>query len=174
MKKWLAMVLLTALVVFLSSCTPAEETAPPPEGNDTDVVALYRAVFQNLYETDTALNSGIEFIALDLTQAENLSQEQRESLAKLLAEDTGVEVRLSTYKDLLDQQLIVYSEGDSSFTMFETGILFTLSTEQVEEGRFQFSADKWRSALGAYGYSDCTATLTDDGWIYQVGSEFIS
>ena len=173
MKKWLAMVLVTVIVVFLTACTP-EEASPPPEEKDNDVVELYRTVFNDLYEMDTALNSDIEFIALDLTRVENLSQEQQESLAQLLVEDTGLEVRFSTYKDLLDQRLIVYSEGDSSFTLFETGILFTFVTEDLEEDSFRFSADKWRSSLGAYGFSDCTATLTDDGWTYQVGSEFIS
>jgi hypothetical protein len=173
MKKWLAMVLVTVIAVFLTACTP-EETSPPPEENDSDVVALYRTVFNDLYEMDTALNSDIAFIALDLTRAENLSQEQQETLAQLLAEDTGLEVRFSTYKDLVDQRLIVYSEGDSSFTLFETGILFTFVTEHLEKDSFRFSADKWRSSLGAYGFSDCTATLTDDGWTYQVGSEFIS
>ncbi len=173
MKKWLAMFLMTLIFVSLSACTQ-EEAPAPPEDDSNDLVALYRTVFNDLYEKDPALNSDITLIALDLTQAENLSQDQKDTLAELLTEDTGLEVRFSTYSDLLDQRLIVYSEGNNSFTFFETGILFTFTTESVEKGSFRFSADKWRSSLGAYGFSDCTATLTDAGWTYQIGSEFIS
>lgn len=173
MKKWLAALLIVAIVISLSACIQ-EEASSPPEENNNDIVDLYRRVFHDLYEKDPVLNSDIEFIALDLTRAENLSQEQQESLAQLLTEDTGLEVRFSTYSDLLDQRLIVYSEGDNSFTLFETGILFTFVTEHLESDSFRFSADKWRSSLGAYGFSDCTATLTEEGWTYQVGSEFIS
>lgn len=173
MKKLLAMLLIIATLVSWSACSQ-EETSSPPDESAKDIVTLYRTVFNDLYERDDALNSEIEFIALDLTRTENLSQDQQETLAALLTEDTGVEVRFSTYGDLLDQWLIVYSEGDSSFTFFETGILFTFVTEHLEEDSFRFSADKWRSSLGAYGFSDCTATLTDLGWTYQIGSEFIS
>lgn len=173
MKRWLALVLMAGMAASLSACGPGVNTPPPQEGGD--VVALYRMVFLDLYETDTALNSGIEFVALDLRQAENLSQEQREALARLLAEDTGLEVHFATYRDLLDQRLIVYPEGDSSsFAFLEAGLLFTFVAEEVAEDHFRFSADKWRSSLGAYGFSDCTATLGDEGWTYQVGSELIS
>ncbi|MBP1757904.1 MAG: hypothetical protein H6Q61_153 [Firmicutes bacterium] len=173
MKRCLGMALLFLTLISSSACTQ-EDIPPAPAVNTPDIVALYRSVLNDLYERDTALNDGIVFIAMDFTRAENLTQEEKDTLAQQFAEDTGLEVRFSTYRDLLDQRLIVYSEGTSSFTFFETGILFTFVTEEVEDGSFEFTADKWRSSLGAYGFSDCTATLRDGSWSYEIGSEFIS
>ncbi len=37
-----------------------------------------------------------------------------------------------------------------------------------------FSAEKWRSPLGAYYFTKCTASRGDNGWEYTVGAEAIS
>jgi hypothetical protein len=76
---------------------------------------------------------------------------------------------MGTFDELSEQGLI-----DKENLYFETGILFAIEVTDVKEGAFTFSAQKWRSGLGAYFFNDCEAEKTSEGWTYTIGSEAIS
>ena len=48
-------------------------------------------------------------------------------------------------------------------------------TASTQYNGVRFDAEKWRSGLGAYIFSDCTAVSVDGFWnSYTIGSEAIS
>ena len=56
-----------------------------------------------------------------------------------------------------------------SLPAMETG------TASTQYNRVRFDAEKWRSGLGAYIFSDCTAVSVDGFWnSYTIASEAIS
>ena len=71
-------------------------------------------------------------------------------------------------------------EGGSTAYSFTNGLLFTITPDESAEGEsfslpvVCFSAEKWRSPLGAYYFTKCTASRGDNGWEYTVGAEAIS
>ena len=67
-------------------------------------------------------------------------------------------------------------EGGSTAYSFTNGLLFTITPDETQENGASvcFSAEKWRSPLGAYYFTKCTASRGDNGWEYTVGAEAIS
>lgn len=138
-----------------------------------DFVGLYHDIFMNLYETDPGLNDNIDFIALDLTKDKNLTPSEKNALLYLLWCDTQIETRLATYDDLLAENLITI-DNNTGFSELANGILFKLEASLAENKQFAFSAEKWRSSLGAYYFNNCTAKKEDGKWTYSIGEEIIS
>lgn len=138
-----------------------------------DFVGLYYNILIDLFETDPALNSDINFIAIDLTEDENLTDSEKKALLYLLWNKTQIETRMATYDDLIADNLIVI-EKDTGFAEIENGISINLKSTKAEKDTFTFSVQKWRSSLGAYGFADCTAKKENGKWSYIVGAEWIS
>ena len=154
-----------------------QETDPAQIGADylqvtargDDLIALYRMVLDDLWQTDPALNDGATLLALDLTGLAGLDEGEKAALTYLFGQDRGLETRQATYDELCQQGLI-----DEETVSFPTGLLFTLTDAEGEGDAVRFAANKWRSALGAYSFSDCQAQLGADGWHYTVGAHAIS
>jgi len=146
--------------------TPAKITVT---GVEDDIVGFWMTVINDLWEVDPGLNSNISVIALDLTEAQNLSDGEKEAIVYLAGNEFGVQGISGTFDELCDMG---YIDRDNLY--FESGILVTLEVTGTGDGSFTFNAEKWRSGLGAYFYSDCTAIKGSSGWSYTVGSEAIS
>lgn len=138
-----------------------------------DFVGLYYNIIMNLYETDPGLNSDIDYIAFDLTKDKNLTASEKNALLYLLWDTTQIQTRLATYDDLLAENLITIDK-DSEFSELENGILFKMESTKAEDENFSFTAEKWRSSLGAYYFNNCDAKKIDDQWTYSIGEEMIS
>ncbi len=138
-------------------------------GEVRDTFLLYRQVFDDLWETDPALNSEITYIAFDLQGAANLNDGEKAALIYRIGCDYGKEILTGTWRELCDQGYI-----DEENLYFENGILFTFSVSEDNGNKFTFDAEKWRSGLGAYFFTDCTAERTGSGWTYEVGAHAIS
>jgi hypothetical protein len=138
-----------------------------------DFVGLYYNILFNLFEGDPGLNNDINFIALDLTEDENLTDSEKKALLYLLWNRTQIETRLATYDELLAENLIVI-EKDTKFAKMDTGIWMNMKSSKMEKDTFTFSAQKWRSSLGAYGFVDCIAKKQNGKWSYIVGGEMMS
>ena len=157
-----------------------------------DRCALYLQVLEDLWEKDSGLNGGAEVLGIDLTET-SLSPAERSAVAWAFAERHGTELLEDSLDTLIEQGVItahpLTSSGSGAdleapkhyFYEWETGIHFSI-TEQEMEGVYHglipvtFTAQKWRSSLGAYWLSDCTAVQTALGeWSdYTVGAEMIS
>ena len=60
--------------------------------------------------------------------------------------------------------------------IFNTPAMGPLSTEEADWEAVSFNVQKWRTSLGAYGFSRCAALRHAGGaWTnYTVGDEYIS
>ncbi|WP_304508874.1 hypothetical protein [Anaerotignum sp.] len=138
-----------------------------------DFVGLYHDIFMDLYETDSGLNSDIDYIALDLTKDKNLTPSEKNALLYLLWCDMLIETRLATYDDLLAENLITINKN-TGFSELENGMLLKLESTKAEDENFTFTAEKWRSSLGAYYFNNCDAKKENGKWTYSIGQEMIS
>lgn len=156
-----------------------------PGGGYYDLCGLYLQVLNDLWNTDPGLNANIEYISLDLSQAPGgLWEGEKVAVAWIFACEHGVDSLSFSYDELAENGYLTEYNPDSSHPLFqwENGILFTITPgEQDTEEKtslptLHFNAEKWRSPLGSYTFSDCTAVWPETGtWSsYQIGSEMIS
>ena len=172
-------------------------TVLPDEFDDR--CALYLRVLNDLWGKDEGLNSsGVEYISVDLA-ATSLTPAERSAVAWTFAQSHGAEPMELSYEQLCAEGYISGLTGENAFPQWEKGILFTItetdepvlfSLPSMSEGEEEpsmsqfnikntvsFDASKWRTALGAYGFSKCVAVQDNSGvWgDYHInGPEWIS
>ena len=172
-------------------------TVLPDEFDDR--CALYLRVLNDLWGKDEGLNSsGVEYISVDLA-ATSLTPAERSAVAWTFAQSHSAEPMELSYEQLCAEGYISGLTGENAFPQWEKGILFTItetdepvlfSLPSMSEGEEEpsmsqfnikntvsFDASKWRTALGAYGFSKCVAVQNNDGvWgEYHInGPEWIS
>ena len=172
-------------------------TVLPDEFDDR--CALYLRVLGDLWGKDEGLNSsGVEYISVDLA-ATSLSPAERSAVAWTFAQSHSAEPMELSYEQLCAEGYISGLTGENTFPQWEKGILFTITEtddpvtfnlpslseggEEPSMSQFNikntvsFDASKWRTALGAYGFSECVAVQNNDGvWgDYRInGPEWIS
>lgn len=171
-------------------------TVLPDEFDDR--CALYLRVLGDLWGKDTGLNGGADYISVDLA-ATSLTPAERSAVAWTFAQSHGAEPMELNYEQLCEEGYISGLEGENIFPAWENGVLFTITEtddpvtfnlpslseggEEPSMSQFNikntvsFDASKWRTALGAYGFSKCVAVQNNDGvWgDYRInGPEWIS
>lgn len=172
-------------------------TVLPDEFDDR--CALYLRVLGDLWGKDEGLNSsGVEYISVDLA-ATSLTPAERSAVAWTFAQAHGAMPLELNYEQLCAEGYVSGLEGENAFPAWENGVLFTITEtddpvtfnlpslseggEEPSMSQFNikntvsFDASKWRTALGAYGFSKCVAVQNNDGvWgDYRInGPEWIS
>ena len=172
-------------------------TVLPDEFDDR--CALYLRVLGDLWGKDEGLNSsGVEYISVDLA-ATSLTPAERSAVAWTFAQSHGAEPMELSYEQLCAEGYISGLTGENAFPQWENGVLFTITEtddpvvfslpDSAEGGEtpsmaqynvkntVSFDASKWRTALGAYGFSECVAAQDNSGvWgDYRInGPEWIS
>ena len=172
-------------------------TVLPDEFDDR--CALYLRVLNDLWGKDEGLNSsGVEYISVDLS-ATSLTPAERSAVAWTFAQAHDAMPLELNYEQLCEEGYISGLEGEDIFPAWENGVLFTITEtddpvtfnlpslseggEEPSMSQFNikntvsFDASKWRTALGAYGFSKCVAVQNNDGvWgDYRInGPEWIS
>ena len=149
-----------------------------------DRCALYLRVLDDLWTVDEGLNSDITAISVDLFQT-SLPESEQAAVAWAFAGEHGISQVLSlNYEQLAAEGYLTGADPDSDgIPCWEDGCLFTITEQETGDNELNgarntvtFDAQKWRSALGAYFFCDCTASQDIDGrWgDYTVGSQAIS
>lgn len=149
-----------------------------------DRCALYLRVLNDLWAVDEGLNSDISMLSVDLSQT-GLSDSEQAAVAWAFGGEHGISQVLSlNYEQLAAEGYLIGADPDSDgIPCWEDGCLFTITEQETGDNELNgarntvtFDAQKWRSALGAYFFADCTAEQALDGhWgDYTVGSEAIS
>lgn len=191
--KWLVLALVLALALSAAACGHKADTSGDDgtlgnavggneSGNvlengtlsedETALVDFYFGVIKDLYEEDHGLNDNVEVIAVDLSNVENLSEDGKTVLLEKVAEEYSAESREASYQELVSEGAISNPE---EFPSFDNGLLFSFTDFEATGDTIKFDAEKWRTALGAYFFVDCTAEKGDDGtWTYEVGGYAIS
>lgn len=154
-----------------------------PDGFD-DRCALYLRVLNDLWAVDEGLNSDITMLSVDLSQT-GLSDSEQAAVAWVFGGMHDISEVLSlSYEELAAEDYLTGAEqGADSLPYWANGCLFSITERETGDNELNgarntvtFDAQKWRSALGAYFFADCTAEQALDGhWgDYTVGSEAIS
>lgn len=149
-----------------------------------DRCALYLRVLNDLWAVDEGLNSDITMLSMDLSQT-GLSDSEQAAVAWAFGGEHGISQVLSlNYEQLAAEGYLTGADPDSDgIPCWEDGCLFTITEQETGDNELNgarntvtFDAQKWRSALGAYFFTDCTASRDVQGhWgDYTVGAAAIS
>lgn len=161
-------------------------TAESPGGGFYDLCGLYLQVLEDLWDRDAGLNGGAVYVSVDLSQAPGgLTEGEKSAVAWVFAQRHNAIPLTLTYDQLLEEgyltEITPEGAGTKSYT-WEDGLLFSITYDASREGEIYslpvvaFDAQKWRSPLGAYFFSGCSAVWPEFGtWSgYNVGSEVIA
>lgn len=158
------------------------------EGFD-DRCALYLQVLEDLWNTDLGLNGEVSTVSVDLSQT-GLTAGEQEAVAMAFSWAHGISDYLTlSYTALQEGGYLDCADGNcDGIPHWEDGVLLTITEEPEEhmgtvvgglfnaENTVTFDAEKWRSALGAYFFTDCTSVRDSRGhWCdYDIGGECIA
>jgi hypothetical protein len=166
-----------------------------PGGSYYDVCGLYLQVLEDLWNADPGLNSEIQYISVDLTDAPgNLTDGEKAAIAWIFGGKHGVQALTLSSQELQEQGYfteIVYTgtglpissdDNRPKAYLWEDGVLFTIIDNMGQDAVsyslpvIKFNAWKWRTPLGAYWFSNCSAVWPQMGvWSsYNVEHEMIS
>ena len=166
--------------------------------------ALYLTVLEDLWAVDSGLNGNLTELGVDLSVT-RLTESEQAAAAWAFGQSHGLAPIQAAWEELLDQGYITASplpasgsdpelrEPEHFFYEWENGCLFSItetdepvifnapatgpmSAEAADWETVSFNAQKWRTSLGAYGFSRCAALRPAGGaWTnYTVGDEYIS
>ena len=165
-----------------------------PGGSYYDLCGLYLQVLEDLWNADDGLNTDIQYVSVDLTNAPgNLTEGEKAAIAWIFGGKHGVEALTLSSQELQEQgyltELVTTGNGipmggeDRPKTyLWEDGVLFTIIDNMGQDAVsyslpvIKFNAWKWRTPLGAYYFSNCSAVWPQMGtWsTYNVECEMIS
>ncbi|MBQ5669028.1 MAG: hypothetical protein IIV42_07100 [Peptococcaceae bacterium] len=166
-----------------------------PGGSYYDVCGLYLQVLEDLWNADPGLNSEIQYISVDLTDAPgNLTDGEKAAIAWIFGGKHGVQALTLSSQELQEQGYfteIVYTgtglpmssdDNRPKAYLWEDGVLFTIIDNMGQDAVsyslpiIKFNAWKWRTPLGAYWFSNCSAVWPQMGvWSsYNIEHEMIS
>lgn len=166
-----------------------------PGGSYYDVCGLYLQVLEDLWNADPGLNSEIQYISVDLTDAPgNLTDGEKAAIAWIFGGKHGVQALTLNSEELKEQGYfteIVYTgtglpmssdDNRPKAYLWEDGVLFTIIDNMGQDAVsyslpvIKFNAWKWRTPLGAYWFSNCSAVWPQMGvWSsYNIEYEMIS
>ena len=166
-----------------------------PGGSYYDVCGLYLQVLEDLWNADPGLNSEIQYISVDLTDAPgNLTDGEKAAIAWIFGGKHGVQALTLSSEELKEQGYfteIVYTgtglpmssdDNRPKAYLWEDGVLFTIIDNMGQDAVsyslpvVKFNAWKWRTPLGAYYFHNCSAVWSQIGtWgTYNIEYEMIS
>ena len=166
-----------------------------PGGSYYDVCGLYLQVLEDLWNADPGLNSEIQYISVDLTDAPgNLTDGEKAAIAWIFGGKHCVQALTLSSQELQEQGYfteIVYTgtglpmssdDNRPKAYLWEDGVLFTIIDNMGQDAVsyslpvIKFNAWKWRTPLGAYWFSNCSAVWPQMGtWSsYNIEYELIS
>lgn len=143
--------ILFILSLLLSACTIGVE----PKEHLEDI---YSVALDSIMEQDEALSSDMEYIAIDMSNFEEVDENGKEEIIRYFKEKYNVDVMDATFAQLEEKGL--YNPD----TMSLDGVL--LSIESIDfkfNNNIFFEGSKYRSGVGAVGVEG-TVHYQDDKW----------
>lgn len=135
----------------------------------SNLLPVYFNLITHITYQDTALNSDINCISLDLSQVLNLTENEKNTLCTLVTQNYRIPCKLATYEELGRQ-----GELSEDGLSYQNGILISINITKDELDQFEFSITKWRSSFEALGYNSCFAYYKDCLWFYELEGGWIS
>lgn len=155
-------IILMFVVLILSACNNGVN---PKE----DLGEIYSIALNSIMEQDEALSHDMEYIAIDMSNFEEVDESDKKEILSYFKEKYKVDVMEATFEQLKEKGLY---DPD---TMALDGVL--LRIEKVEfksNNNIFFEGSKYRSGLGAIGV-EVTVHYKDSKWkIKEVKQTWIS
>ncbi len=165
-----------------------------PGGSYYDLCGLYLQVLNDLWDKDAGLNDGAEYVSVDLANAPgNLTDGEKAAIAWIFAGEHGVLPLTLSMQELIDEGYLTEivqtgtglpmgGEDRPKAYLWENGIYFAITDDMQNDAAvyslpvIKFDAWKWRTPLGAYFFSNCSAVWPQMGtWSsYNIENEMIS
>ena len=162
-----------------------------PGGTYFDLCGLYLKVLNDLWEVDSGLNGGAEYVSIDLSEAPGeLSEAEKSAVAWIFGNKYGVQALTFTMEELKNEGYLTAAGGSNDLYQWDNGVYMQIydnsAVDPIEEESspetyfglpvLKFDAMKWRSPLGAYMFMGCKAVWPEMGtWSdYTIDSQAIS
>ncbi len=143
--------ILFALSILLSACNTSIE---PKE----HLGEVYSVALDAIMEQNTALNRGMAFIAIDMSNFKKVDKSDKEEILSYLKEKYKVDVMDATFEQLEEKGLY------NSDTMALDGILLRIENVDFKfNNEIVFEGSKYHSSLGAVGI-ECRVHYKDNEW----------
>lgn len=143
-----------------------------------DLCGLYLEALRDIWKTDEGLNSGAEYVSIDLSEAPGaLTDGEKSAIAWIFANECKAEVLDYTYEELIKEGYLDKIEDAENLYEWKNGVLIKISAseESISEDGIKFDIMKWRAPLGANFFKDCKAIWKgQEKWEYSVGAFAIS
>lgn len=127
-----------------------------------DYYSLYDQILEDIFAQDEALNSSAVYFGFDFTGVDALRENEKLLLAWNFSTAHSAEPLQGTIQELMDEGYI-----DEENLYWEDGVHFTIKEEKVEQSTVTFSVTKWRSGLGAIGYTNTASQDKHGEWVFQ-------
>lgn len=147
-----------------------------PSGTAYDICGLYLKVLEDLWSRDEGLNGGITKISVDLSTAPGeLTEGEKQAIAWIFAGKHNCEMLTLTHDELVEQNICEPMNWEDGELFVITGNE-SYAPQDDSVPNFWFDAEKWRSGLGAYYFTDCYVIWPENGtWTdYDIAGESIS
>ena len=122
-----------------------------------DRCALYLQVLEDLWQEDQALQADTKYVGIDLTNT-SLSKSEQYAVAWCFGCLHQKDPLNATFEQLCDEGYI-----DKDNLYWEDGCLLSITETETADRAVTFTAEKWRSGLGAIFFTDCTAERDTSG-----------
>lgn len=132
----------------------------------TDYFSLYYQILEDILGEDEGLNGDVSKFGFDFSEISMLSETEKQLLALEFSSAHQVEPLQGTLTELMDDGVI-----DRENLYWEDGLHFTIKEEEVKSDSVTFSVTKWRSGLGATGYTNTASKAPDNQWVFAKISE---
>lgn len=146
-----------------------EESPDSTQDKDMDGTAgqLYSLAFQAMFDMDEGLNGEMKYIAMDLSELTQLTEEDKTYILDSF-KDYGVEIRDTTFDRLKEE------EPGFKENMALEGVLLRVEKVDIREDAAVIEGSKYRSGTGAVG-TKITLKLVDGVWsVADAGMTWIS
>lgn len=117
---------------------------------------LYAMTFEAIMNLDEALNHEMNYIAVDLSEMTQLTEDDKTYIIEYL-QSFGTEIRDRTLEQLLEEE----SPGQNNLTL--KGVLLRIDKVEINEDSALIEGSKYRSGTGAVG-AKITLKLEKGAW----------
>lgn len=145
-------IILAIFTILLISCGTER-----PSDDEMPLVEIYSLALEALMEEDKALNDDMAFIAIDLSNFENLNKTARQAIIDYFSDKYSIDVMDSTFEELREKGF--FNED----TMVLDGVLLRMEKVDITSTKVVFTGSKYRSGLGAIGM-EVTLRNEDGKW----------
>lgn len=138
------------------TATGDEESEASAENMNGSAGQLYAITFEAMMELDEGLNHEMNYIAVDLSEMSQLTEDDKTYIIEYL-QDFGTEIRDRTLDQLMEEE----NPEQSSPSL--KGVLLRVDKVEINEDSAQIEGSKYRSGTGVVG-AKITLKLEEGAW----------